>query len=166
MEHRDAGGAECSVGQTRAASAPGRGNSQTVLWIIAVLLAMIAAGLWTRGSGSVLPAAFGQQQGSIAGARGIFAFSGQIDQNRYGLFMLDVDQGTVWCYEIEPATGGSRKLRLVAARTFIYDRYLKDFNCAEPSFRMVEQLVAQQRSEPAVEPDAAAVSPPGTDDRP
>lgn len=141
-------------------------HNQTVLWIIAVLLGMIAAGLWTRGSGSVLPAAFGQSQGSLAGARGIFAFSGQIDQGRYGLFMLDVDQGTVWCYEIEPAVGGSRKLRLVAARTFIYDRYLKDFNCAEPSFRMVEQLVAQQRSDAAVEPDAAAINPPGAEGRP
>jgi hypothetical protein len=144
---------------------PAARREQTVLWVIAVLLGMIAAGLWTRDSGNILPAALAQSQGSLAGARGIFAFSGQIDQNRYGLFMLDVDQGTVWCYEIEPGAG-VRKLRLVAARTFIYDRYLKDFNCAEPSFRMVEQLVAQQRSDVSAAPDAATVDPPLDGNRP
>ena len=48
----------------------------------------------------------------MAGARGIFAFTGQIDQNRFGLFMMDVDSSNVWCYEYLP---GSRKLKLVAA---------------------------------------------------
>ena len=116
------------------------------LWIIAVLLGMIASAMWTRGpGGGFLPQALGQNQPG-AGARGVFAFTGQIDHNRFGLFMLDVDQGTIWCYEIDNA-GGTRKLRLVAARTFIYDRYLKDFNSGEPSFRMVQKLVAQQRND-------------------
>lgn len=120
------------------------GNS--VLWIIAVLLGMIASAMWTRGPGDgFLTQALAQNQ-PMAGARGVFAFTGQIDHNRFGLFMLDVDQGTIWCYEIGTAAG-TRKLRLVAARTFIYDRYLKDFNCDEPSFRMVQRLVAQQRNE-------------------
>ena len=56
-----------------------------------------------------------------------------------------MDQGTIWCYEIDPAEG-TRKLRLVAARSWVYDRYLQDFNCAPPDFRMVQQLVAQQRA--------------------
>jgi hypothetical protein len=59
--------------------------------------------------------------------------------------MLDVDSGTIWCYELASADG-MRKLRLVAARTWIYDRYLQDFNCAPPDFRMVQQLVAEQRA--------------------
>ncbi len=120
-------------------------GGNTALWIIAVLLGMIASAMWTRGPGDgFLPRALAQNQ-PRAGARGVFAFTGQIDHNRFGLFMLDVDQGTIWCYEIDNA-GGTRKLRLVAARTFIYDRYLKDFNCDEPSFRMVQKLVAQQRN--------------------
>ncbi len=123
-----------------------RRGGQTVLWVIAVLLGMIASAMWTRGPAEgFLPSALAQgQQG--AGARGVFAFTGQIDHNRFGLFMLDVDQGTIWCYEIDKA-GGTRKLRLVAARTFIYDRYLKDFNCDNPSFRMVQKLVDQQRNQ-------------------
>ncbi len=121
-------------------------GGNVALWIIAVLLGVIASAMWTRGlGGGFLPQALAQNQ-ARAGARGVFAFSGQIDHNRFGLFMLDVDQGTIWCYEIDNA-GGTRKLRLIAARTFIYDRYLKDFNCDEPSFRMVQKLVAQQRNE-------------------
>lgn len=110
-------------------------------WLTVVLLAVIATLLWSRGA--ELPAALAQGQ-PTAGARGIFAFTGQLDHNRFGLFMLDVDQGTIWCYEIDSG-GATRKLRLIAARTWIYDRYLQDFNCAAPDFRAVQELVAQQR---------------------
>ncbi len=121
-----------------------RTQTQTVYWVLAILLAVIATLLWTRPAGGVLPAALAQSQG-LAGARGIFAFTGPLSRDQYGLFMLDVDQGTVWCYAFETA-GGTSKLRLVAARTWIYDRYLQDFNCAPPDFRMVQQLVNQQRT--------------------
>lgn len=114
------------------------------VWIIAVVLAFLAGLLARRDADTGLPAALAQTT-PLAGARGVFAFTGQLDANRYGLFMLDVDQGTIWCYEIDQV-GGTRKLRLVAARSWIYDRYLQDFNCAEPSFRTVQELVAQQRA--------------------
>lgn len=108
-----------------------------------MLLAIIATALVVK-TDSGLPIALAQNQ-PLAGARGLFAFTGQLDQNSYGLFMLDVDQGTVWCYEID-SVGGTRKLRLIAARTWVYDRYLQDFNCAAPDFRAVQQLVAEQRT--------------------
>ncbi|MFH1746045.1 MAG: hypothetical protein ABIG44_03260 [Planctomycetota bacterium] len=119
--------------------------SNTVYWIIAILLAIIATALWIRPTGELLPSAHAQNQ-PLVGARGVFAFTGPLDRNHYGLFMLDVDQGTIWCYELE-TVGGSRKLRLIAARTWIYDRYLQDFNCAQPDFRMVQKLVAEQRAQ-------------------
>ncbi len=59
--------------------------------------------------------------------------------------MLDIEQGTIWCYEIDSGEG-VRKLRLTAARSWLYDRYLRDFNCAAPDFRAVQQLVEQQRA--------------------
>jgi hypothetical protein len=122
-------------------------NSQTVHWIIAILLAVIATGLWLRPAGLALPHTAFAQQPPMAGARGVFAFTGPIQRDQYGLFMLDVDQGTIWCYAFENVAGTS-KLRLVAARTWVYDRYLQDFNCAAPDFRTVQKLVAQQRATP------------------
>ncbi len=121
-------------------------SSHAALWMIAVLLAFIAGVLWMRPSGNVVPAAFAQSS-PLVGARGVYAFTGQLDHNRYGLFMLDIEQGTIWCYEIDNMDG-VRKLRLAAARSWIYDRYLRDFNCAAPDFRAVQQLVAQQRATP------------------
>ncbi len=143
-------------------------RSGPAAWVIAALLAVIAVGVWLRPSGDWLPPALAQNQ-PLAGARGIFAFTGQIDHNRFGLFMLDVDQGTIWCYELD-SIGGARKLRLIAARTFLYDRYLQDFNCAAPDFRMVRELVEQQRTRAATDADArggnagAAEAPPGRRD--
>ncbi len=120
----------------------------TPIWLGVCLLAFIAGSLWNQGGGSGLPAALAQS-GPMAGARGIYAFTGQLDSaGRQGLFMLDIEQGTVWCYAIEQA-GGNRKLRLIAARSWLYDRYLRDFNNAEPSYRMVQDLVAKQRLAPA-----------------
>ncbi|MEW6249964.1 MAG: hypothetical protein AB1716_04900 [Planctomycetota bacterium] len=141
--------------------------SHTVHWVIAILLAVIATALWLRPGSPMLPAAVAQGQ-AVAGARGIFAFTGPLEHNQYGLFMLDVDQGTIWCYAFENQ-GGTNKLRLVAARTWVYDRYLQDFNCAAPDFRTVQKLVSQQRAqmttgaaspEEAV-PEQRAAPPPG-----
>ncbi|MFO0840618.1 MAG: hypothetical protein U1D55_19080 [Phycisphaerae bacterium] len=108
----------------------------------------LAAGWFGARLGQISePKAFAQTP-PLAGARGVYAFTGQLDANRHGLFMLDVDQGTIWCYEIE-SVGGARKLRLMSARSWIYDRYLQDFNCAAPDFRTVQELVAQQRGQTA-----------------
>jgi hypothetical protein len=119
---------------------PARAQRQTVLWIIAILLAVIATCLLTRSDLSFVKPAFGDS--SIAGARGIFAFTGQLDKNRYGLFMMDVDNASVWCYEYLP---GTRKLKLVAARSFNFDRYLEDYQTDEPSPEQVRIMLNRQR---------------------
>jgi hypothetical protein len=113
-------------------------------WLIVTLLVLIAAGLWLQPSSATLPRALAQGQ-PLAGARGVYAFTGQLDGGRTGLFMLDVDQGTIWAYALQDVNG-TAKLRLIAARTWIYDRYLQDFNNAAPDFRMVQRLVAEQRA--------------------
>jgi hypothetical protein len=116
-------------------------QSQTVLWIIAILLAIIATALLTRSTGTVLPKAFGDTP--MMGGRGIFAFTGQIDRDRYGLFMMDVDNSTVWGYEYLP---GTRKLRLAFARSFTFDRYLENHNLEEDTQpQMVKSMLDAQR---------------------
>jgi hypothetical protein len=120
-----------------AAAAPQR---QTALWIIAILLAIIATVLVVRGPGpSLLRPAYGDIP--MAGARGVFAFTGQLDKNRYGLFMLDVDSSNIWCYEYLPSR---RKLKLVAARSFRWDRYLENYNNDELTPAQVQILLKEQ----------------------
>lgn len=116
-------------------------RSQVVWWVIAGSLAVIAVCMLVRPDRPMLPAALAQATRQ-AGARGVFAFSGQLSDHSYGLYMVDVDAGTIWCYEY---LNGPKKLRLVAARSWLYDRYLENQDFQGPSPEEVAQMVEQQR---------------------
>lgn len=125
-------------------------HPQTVFWVIAVLLAVIATTLVLRVDDALLRQGTAVAQTSATpvgprmGARGISAFIGQLTRNSYGLFMIDVDTGTVWCYEVGSGGDGAKQLRLVAARSWVYDRYLEEYNVTDPTPSAVRALVAQQ----------------------
>lgn len=114
-----------------------------VFWIIAASLAVIAVSLATRPGGG-FPAgeiALGQPVSS-GGARGVFAFSGQLSKGVYGIYMVDVDAMTLWAYEYLPQKDC---LRLATARTWRYDRYLEHHNVCDLPPEVVEQMVEEQR---------------------
>ncbi|MGE3180000.1 MAG: hypothetical protein AB7N71_00070 [Phycisphaerae bacterium] len=123
-----------------------RATSVLPHWVAAFSLGILATVALFRGLESTEREAVAQTNG-MAGARGVFAFSGQLDKNRNGLFMLDIEQGTIWAYELEEAGGGVRQMRLVAARSWLYDRYLRNFNCAQPTYQQVQDLVARERAQ-------------------
>ncbi len=112
-----------------------------VWWVIAVSLAVIAITLVLRQDHPFLPEAFAQPTRQ-AGARGIFSFSGQLTPNSFGLFMVDVDNQTIWGYEF---LGDRKKLRLAFARSWSFDKYLDNQDFEGPSPVDVERLVEQQR---------------------
>ncbi|MCP4247930.1 MAG: hypothetical protein GY778_12855 [bacterium] len=137
----DAGRTAADGRQTQPAAdrLPAR-RSQAVWWLIGVSLAVIAMTQLLRVG---QPETVLAQPVAQAGARGVFAFTGQLTKGTYGVFMVDVDAGTLWCYEyISP----KRELRLVAGRLWIYDRYLEAFNTGQPSVEEIEQLVELQRA--------------------
>ena len=100
---------------------------------------------------------FAQSAGG-AGARGVFAFSGQLSKSTYGVFVVDTDASTIWAYEYLAAKGC---LRLAGARTWRYDRYLENYNSCDLSPEAVEQMVEEQRQYrlQASEPGADGVKP-------
>src|SRR5262249_1230369 len=102
---------------------------QTVHWFIAGLLAIIATCLIIREGGMPGGAVYAQNS-TMLGARGLFAFTGQLDKDKYGLWMMDVDAGTVWCYEYNAV---KKKMKLVAGRTFRWDRYLENHQQDDPT---------------------------------
>src|SRR2546425_346096 len=72
-------------------TAPAAGR-QTALWVLTVVLAVIATALVMRWDDSAyLRTALAQHASgySPAGARGIYAFTGQLTAKTYGLFMMD-----------------------------------------------------------------------------
>lgn len=128
------------------------GGRQTVFWVIAVLLAVIATALVSRWDTALIGSAsaqYGPGGGQAAGARGIYAFTGQLGLKNYGLFMMDVDSGTVWCYELARGRDNELQLQLVAARSWIFDRFLEEFNVARPTPSEVQMMVRQQKTNAA-----------------
>jgi hypothetical protein len=69
------------------------------------------------------------------------AFTGQIDKDIYGIMMVDVDAGTLWIYQYRKQ---GNQLKLLAARSWLYDRYLEEYNCSPPTPSEVSQLIAAQ----------------------
>jgi hypothetical protein len=139
----------------RAMAAAPAANSecQTALWVIAVLLAIIATVLVLQATGG-RGASPVYADSPMMGGRGVFAFTGQIDRDRYGLFMMDVDNSTVWAYEYLPST---RKLRLAFARSYTFDRYLEDFGLDEQTApRRIGELLNAQRERKARDTRGAA----------
>lgn len=124
---------------------PARG--QAVWWVIAFLLGVIATAMLTQRNDPWSRVLAQSSNLSGVGARGIYAFTGQISAKSYGLFMMDVDSGTVWCYELDRGTTGEPVLKLVAARSWIFDRFLEEFNVADPIPSKVAAMVKQQRSQ-------------------
>ncbi len=113
-----------------------------VYWVIAAALVVIATTLALRPEGPSLDGvAFGQTAGAT-GARGVFAFSGQLAKGTYGVYMVDADAMTIWVYEYLPQKGC---LRLAGARTWRYDRYLENYNICDLPPHVVEQMVEEQR---------------------
>ncbi len=112
-------------------------------WLIVALLAVNALLMLVPPDRSWLGEALAQQA-PMMGARGVHAFPLQMSAKTYGICMMDVDAGTVWFYEYIPTT---RKLRLVSSRSWIFDRYLEEYNVEGLTPSEVGDLVSRQRSQ-------------------
>ena len=118
-----------------------RQSASTAKWLIVVLLAVIAACLLIE-VGAATSSARAQTAGT-GGAPTVFAVAGKVTPETYGLYLVDLENGTICVYQYLPA---NRRLRLMAARTFVFDRQLEDFNNESPTPREVKKLIEQQRS--------------------
>jgi hypothetical protein len=65
----------------------------------------------------------------------------QLGPNSYGLYLMDVDAGTICVYKALP---DNNHFRLMAARSFKYDRFLEDFN-TEIRPKEVQKLIEDQK---------------------
>ena len=68
----------------------------------------------------------------------------QIERERYGLAMVDTVGQTLWIYELNSMGPAHNRLRLLAARSWQYDRLLKQYNTAEPKPEQVRMLLEEE----------------------
>ena len=110
-------------------------------WLVIGLLAVIAACLLvevglTASSADRAPLA----GGSAAGDR-VLVVAGQVTRDSYGLYLIDQANRTICVYQW---SASSRKLRLVAARTYVYDLKLDQYN-TEPDPLEIKKLSDKAR---------------------
>ncbi len=106
-------------------------------WAVVVLMAM-AAGVLAAELLRPVPAAAGT---GTAGGGKVFAIAGQITADTYGLYLVDLESGTICLYEY---VARERRLWLRAARTFRADVQLDAYN-TEPSPAEVSKMVREAR---------------------
>lgn len=72
---------------------------------------------------------------------GILVIPVQIERDSYGLAMVDTASQTLWLYEINSRGPAHSRLRLLAARSWRYDRLLQQYNTSEPKPEQVKMLL-------------------------
>lgn len=133
-------------------------NAGLLLVLVVVLISRQGPAGWTSGFPTVLPAAYAQAQGPIAGGAGVFIVPGQFSTNTWGCYLLDIDAQTLVAYQFVPA---DKNLRLVAARGFRDDRRLRRFNTSPDPNEVANLVRLEQDNARVVEqnkplPDAEA----------
>ena len=101
---------------------------------IGALVVYLAGSFFTPAPTLALPT-----EGVVCAQEGFLAVPAQLASDAYGLYLIDLRNQTILLY----GYGGtsSKGLRLVSARSFQYDRELKDFNSGKPSPQDVQQLL-------------------------
>lgn len=69
----------------------------------------------------------------------------QIDRDSYGVVMVDKANETIWVYEINSRGPAQNRLRLLAARSWQYDRQLQEYNTGEPKPEQIRLLLEAYR---------------------
>jgi hypothetical protein len=82
---------------------------------------------------------FGDSQPTVSGGGGLFVMPGQIGANSWGCYLMDTDHQTLSVYQY---SSSEPLLKLVAARSFRYDRLLGDYN-TKPSPSEIRELSEQ-----------------------
>lgn len=143
------------TGQRPLVSRLSGGPVQAALWLIVALLAVHAGILLLGPTGAVVaqpaPPGTATPRGETGG---VFVVPAQLGKELYGAYLIDSRMGSIVVYSFNP---NSNKLKLMAARTFVYDRSLEDYN-TEPSPAAIADMVS--RAKP-IRPDDATPERPG-----
>ena len=82
----------------------------------------------------------------------------QLERDSYGLAMVDTVGQTLWIYRISSRGPVHKRLELLAARSWRYDRLLRNYNTAGPQPEQVKMLLEnlghlQKEEDKAKQPD-------------
>jgi hypothetical protein len=112
-------------------------------WVLPTFIVLGVAALFFAGNklGSPSNAKAELQTGSNSE---IMVVPIQIERDKYGVAMVDTAGQTLWIYELNSTGPVHNRLRLLAARSWQYDRLLKQYNTAEPKPEQVRMLLEEE----------------------
>jgi hypothetical protein len=114
--------------------------------LFAILVALLArngnAGFPESIAFAAAPGPAPAPQPIAGGPGGIYLMPGQMQKERWGCWVLDVNRETLVAYEYFP---GTRQLQLAAARSIRFDRALENYNTAPPPPEIEQLLNAGNR---------------------
>ncbi len=117
------------------------GAGTAARWLIVVILAIVVVMLGSELVSSQ-PQADGRTgwSGSDNDGQRVFAIAGQVTRDTYGLYLVDMKNGTICLYQFL----GDGTLKLRAARTFIYDCRLDEYHTTPP-VKEIKELVEKAK---------------------
>ena len=121
-------------------------------WCALAALAFGAIGVLAAILGSE-PTASAQSMQSSRQRPDVFAVAGRITADTYGLYLVDVQHGTVALYEYAP---NERKLHLRAARSVVYDLQLENYNTSPDPAEVADMVRRMRRISETVAPPPQA----------
>jgi hypothetical protein len=83
----------------------------------------------------------------------------QLGRESYGVAMVDAKSETIWIYEINTRAPAHSRLKLMAARSWHYDKLLEEYNSAQPRPREVKNIIEQLLRPGGTSPIVEANSP-------
>jgi ABC-type molybdate transport system ATPase subunit len=112
-------------------------------WLLLTFIGLGVLALFFAGSKLGSPAS--AQAEPLRGNSEILVVPIQIEREKYGLAMVDTVGQTLWIYELNSMGPAHSRLRLLAARSWQYDRLLKQYNTAEPKPEQVRMLLEEEK---------------------
>ena len=109
-------------------------------WLLTAVIAVTAVCLFWLGGRFTTPANV-QAQPQIGYSDGVMVIPIQLERDLYGIAMVDTNAQTLWVYEVRSRGPAYNRLKLLAARSWRYDKLLKQYNTADPNPEQVKLLL-------------------------
>ena len=112
-------------------------------WVLSTFVIIGVAALFFAGNKLGSPRnAIAELQSSSNGE--ILVVPIQIERDKYGVAMIDTVGQTLWIYELNSTGPAHSRLKLFAARSWQYDRLLKQYNTTELKPEQVRMLLEEE----------------------
>jgi hypothetical protein len=112
----------------------------TKQWVLPVFIGLALATVFFAGAKFNLPTPL-QAMYQPNQENNILVVPIQFDRESYGIAMVDTAGQTIWIYQLSERGPVYNRLKLLAARSWKYDKLLEQYNTAEPKPEQVRALL-------------------------